>query len=126
MGRHPCSVNPELWFGYADDDGGDGASQARALMNSRPPRRGCSACGDAHWRSSGCARDMRSRTARNPGSGPASNCPAASTASCVNSWLRLTWPLCARSRPARSTHGSCLDNAALLARREGHRHEVPG
>src|ERR1700710_2195126 len=21
---HPCSVNPEMWFGYADDDGGDG------------------------------------------------------------------------------------------------------
>src|SRR5947209_1440328 len=27
---HPCSVNPELWFGYADDDGGDGAAKARA------------------------------------------------------------------------------------------------
>jgi WhiB family transcriptional regulator, redox-sensing transcriptional regulator len=27
---HPCSVNPELWFGYADDDSGDGAAKARA------------------------------------------------------------------------------------------------
>src|SRR5271163_2344549 len=22
---HPCAANPELWFGYPDDDGGDGA-----------------------------------------------------------------------------------------------------
>ncbi|MBO0879295.1 MAG: WhiB family transcriptional regulator [Mycobacterium sp.] len=31
---HPCSVNPELWFGYADDDGGDGAAKARAYEMS--------------------------------------------------------------------------------------------
>ena len=31
---HPCSVNPELWFGYADDDGGDGAAKARAYEQS--------------------------------------------------------------------------------------------
>ncbi|WP_343600529.1 WhiB family transcriptional regulator [Mycobacterium sp.] len=27
---YPCSINPELWFGYADDDDGDGAAKARA------------------------------------------------------------------------------------------------
>ena len=27
---HPCAANPELWFGYPDDDGGDGAAKARA------------------------------------------------------------------------------------------------
>lgn len=26
----PCSTNPDLWFGYADDDEGDGAAKARA------------------------------------------------------------------------------------------------
>ena len=31
---HPCSANPELWFGYADDDGGDGAAKARAYEQS--------------------------------------------------------------------------------------------
>ena len=31
---HPCSVDPELWFGYADDDGGDGAAKARAYEQS--------------------------------------------------------------------------------------------
>ena len=23
--EYPCSLNPELWFGYPDDDAGDGA-----------------------------------------------------------------------------------------------------
>jgi len=31
---HPCSVNPEMWFGYADDDDGDGAAKARAYEQS--------------------------------------------------------------------------------------------
>lgn len=31
---HPCSVNPELWFGYADDDDGDGTAKARAYEQS--------------------------------------------------------------------------------------------
>src|ERR1700679_2469556 len=31
---HPCTINPELWFGYADDDGGDGAAKARAYEQS--------------------------------------------------------------------------------------------
>jgi len=27
---HPCAANPDLWFGYNDDDGTDGAAKARA------------------------------------------------------------------------------------------------
>ncbi len=26
----PCAANPDLWFGYNDDDGADGAAKARA------------------------------------------------------------------------------------------------
>lgn len=26
----PCAANPDLWFGYVDDDGADGAAKARA------------------------------------------------------------------------------------------------
>ncbi|GFG73742.1 WhiB family transcriptional regulator [Mycobacterium botniense] len=31
---YPCSANPELWFGYADDDDGDGAAKARVYEQS--------------------------------------------------------------------------------------------
>jgi WhiB family transcriptional regulator, redox-sensing transcriptional regulator len=31
---HPCTTSPELWFGYPDDDGGDGAAKARAYERS--------------------------------------------------------------------------------------------
>ena len=31
---HPCATNPELWFGYPDDDSGDGAAKARAYERS--------------------------------------------------------------------------------------------
>ena len=31
---HPCTANPELWFGYPDDDSGDGAAKARAYERS--------------------------------------------------------------------------------------------
>lgn len=31
---YPCSTNPDLWFGYADDDGADGAAKARAYEQS--------------------------------------------------------------------------------------------
>lgn len=27
---YPCTTNPELWFGYPDDDSADGAAKARA------------------------------------------------------------------------------------------------
>ncbi|EUA07998.1 transcription factor WhiB family protein [Mycobacterium kansasii 732] len=30
----PCTGNPELWFGYPDDDSGDGAAKARAYERS--------------------------------------------------------------------------------------------
>jgi WhiB family redox-sensing transcriptional regulator len=28
--HHPCAANPDLWFGYNDDDGKDGTAKARA------------------------------------------------------------------------------------------------
>jgi WhiB family transcriptional regulator, redox-sensing transcriptional regulator len=31
---HPCTASPELWFGYPDDDSGDGAAKARAYERS--------------------------------------------------------------------------------------------
>lgn len=31
---YPCSSNPDLWFGYADDDGTDGIAKARAYERS--------------------------------------------------------------------------------------------
>lgn len=34
MAHTPCSADPDLWFGYADDDGGDGAAKARAYESS--------------------------------------------------------------------------------------------
>jgi WhiB family redox-sensing transcriptional regulator len=30
MMDQPCAGNPDMWFGYSDDDGGDGAAKARA------------------------------------------------------------------------------------------------
>lgn len=30
MTYRPCSTDPDLWFGYADDDASDGAAKARA------------------------------------------------------------------------------------------------
>jgi WhiB family redox-sensing transcriptional regulator len=32
--EQPCSSNPDLWFGYADDDGSDGAAKARVYEQS--------------------------------------------------------------------------------------------
>jgi WhiB family transcriptional regulator, redox-sensing transcriptional regulator len=29
MMNQPCSADPDLWFGYSDDDHGDGAAKAR-------------------------------------------------------------------------------------------------
>lgn len=31
---YPCAANPELWFGYPDDDSADGAAKARAYERS--------------------------------------------------------------------------------------------
>ncbi|MBI2699588.1 MAG: WhiB family transcriptional regulator [Mycobacterium sp.] len=31
---NPCASNPELWFGYPDDDGGDGTAKARVYERS--------------------------------------------------------------------------------------------
>ena len=34
MHYRPCSADPDLWFGYADDDASDGAAKARAYEQS--------------------------------------------------------------------------------------------
>ena len=34
MTYRPCSTDPDLWFGYADDDASDGAAKARAYETS--------------------------------------------------------------------------------------------
>jgi WhiB family redox-sensing transcriptional regulator len=34
MNYRPCSVDPDLWFGYADDDASDGAAKARVYEQS--------------------------------------------------------------------------------------------
>ena len=32
--ERPCAANPDLWFGYCDDDDADGAAKARAYENA--------------------------------------------------------------------------------------------
>ena len=34
MNYRPCATEPDLWFGYADDDTGDGAAKARVYERS--------------------------------------------------------------------------------------------
>ena len=34
MDIRPCSADPDLWFGYADDDASDGAAKARVYEQS--------------------------------------------------------------------------------------------
>lgn len=34
MNHRPCSIEPDLWFGYADDDASDGAAKARVYEQS--------------------------------------------------------------------------------------------
>lgn len=34
MNMRPCSADPDLWFGYADDDASDGAAKARVYEQS--------------------------------------------------------------------------------------------
>ena len=34
MDIRPCSADPDLWFGYSDDDASDGAAKARAYEQS--------------------------------------------------------------------------------------------
>jgi WhiB family redox-sensing transcriptional regulator len=34
MNYRPCSTEPELWFGYTDDDSSDGAAKARVYEQS--------------------------------------------------------------------------------------------
>jgi len=34
MNRRPCAADPDLWFGYSDDDSSDGAAKARVYEQS--------------------------------------------------------------------------------------------
>lgn len=34
MNHRPCATEPDLWFGYADDDASDGAAKARVYEQS--------------------------------------------------------------------------------------------
>ena len=34
MNQRPCATDPDLWFGYADDDASDGAAKARVYEQS--------------------------------------------------------------------------------------------
>ncbi len=34
MTTNPCAADPDLWFGYPDDDGGHGATKARSYESS--------------------------------------------------------------------------------------------
>lgn len=34
MNRRPCAADPDLWFGYSDDDASDGAAKARVYEQS--------------------------------------------------------------------------------------------
>lgn len=34
MDNRPCTTDPDLWFGYADDDASDGAAKARVYEQS--------------------------------------------------------------------------------------------
>lgn len=103
MDIRPCSADPDMWFGYADDDASDGAAKARVYEQSAARARTICLrrCPLAQQRQ--CAR-MAADGERSTASGPASSCPAASTASDTN------WPTptqyCAGSPTARSIRGS--------------------
>ncbi|CAJ1578373.1 WhiB family transcriptional regulator [[Mycobacterium] wendilense] len=34
MNHNPCADDPDLWFGYPDDDGADGAAKARSYESA--------------------------------------------------------------------------------------------
>ncbi|BCI92407.1 transcriptional regulator WhiB [Mycobacterium kansasii] len=100
----PCTGNPELWFGYPDDDSGDGAAKARAYERSATEARiQClRRCPLAQQRL--CAeRAVKYREEYGVWAGV--KLPGASTASGRN-WLRLT-RYCGGSPPARSMPDNC-------------------
>jgi WhiB family redox-sensing transcriptional regulator len=56
MHERPCAADPDLWFGYADNDSSDGAAKARAYEQSATKARTICLrrCALAHQRD--CAR----------------------------------------------------------------------
>lgn len=96
---NPCATNPELWFGYPDEDSGNGAAKARAYERSATKARiqYLRRCPLAQQRL--CAeRAVKHREEYGVWAGV--KLPGASTAS-VDSWLRLMTS-CAESRRGRS------------------------
>ncbi len=68
MDDRPCSTEPELWFGYADDDASDGAAKPTSTSNP-PPRHEPFACVGVRLPSNGSAPGRRSKPARNTACG---------------------------------------------------------
>ena len=113
--NHPCGDNPDLWFGFNDDDSTDGTAKARAYERSAVEARTLCLrrCPLAAQRV--CAVGRRAGS-EEYGVWAESNCPAVSTES-VSSWRRPTRH-CGGSPTARSTR-EIPENAALLERTEG-------
>jgi len=61
MDYRPCATDPDLWFGYVDDDASDGAAKARVYEQSATKARAICLrrCPLAHQRA--CARDAVQR-----------------------------------------------------------------
>lgn len=99
----PCATDPELWFGYPDDDGSDGAAKARAYERSATQAR-INACAGARSYSSAGVLNTRSSIGWSTAYGPASSFPAASTESANSS--RQPTTCCVGLPAARSIPGS--------------------
>ena len=63
MDIRPCSADPDLWFGYADDDASDRAAKARVYEQSAI-RAGLFVCAAAHSPNNGSAPARRLRPVR--------------------------------------------------------------
>lgn len=108
---HPCATDPELWFGYPDDDGSDGAAKARAYERSatqariqclrRCPllqQRRCAQHAVEHHRGApppGCGRDRAE--------------PDSAGDSHVDTGVALGWPWACASR-SNHAHGGRFDD----------------
>lgn len=116
---HPCATDPELWFGYPDDDGSDGAAKARAYERSATQAR-INACAGARSYSSAGVLNTRSSIGWSTAYGPASSFPAASTESANSS--RQPTTCCVGLPAARSIQaapGQC-GSAGPQRRTRGH------
>lgn len=132
---HPCATDPELWFGYPDDDGSDGAAKARAYERSATQARIQCLAGARSYSSAGVL-NTRSSIGWSTAYGPASSFPAASTESANSSrqpttccvglpaarsipgssrTMRLCWPATKDSRSPRCPGSWCTCRSHRLA-----------